>query len=175
MGLCIWIGILDRAQLYLPYVHPCALCPVDTLSCPLPDNYWPQSILSAFTSMRKKNSFLCSFFSRVVCTVNVNSLGCHAHCAHFAHTMRSESLKTFRPAYWTGQEREIEKGKGRGRQRQVEPEIGSCFLCRASCLHAPPQFLRRTADILYAFRACFWLRRINLHKPRATRLQLGQS
>lgn len=56
--------------------------------------------------MRKKNSFLCSFFSRVVCTVNVNSLGCHAHCAHFAHTMRSESLKTFRPAYWTGQERD---------------------------------------------------------------------
>lgn len=56
--------------------------------------------------MRKKNSFLCSFFSRVVCTVNVNSLGCHAHCAHFAHTMRSGSLKTFRPAYWTGQERD---------------------------------------------------------------------
>lgn len=90
--------------------------------------------------MRKKNSFLCSFFSRVVCTVNVNSLGCHAHCAHFAHTMRSESLKTFRPAYWTGQqrEREIERGRGRGRQRQVEPEIGSCFLCRASCLPYPP-------------------------------------
>lgn len=120
MGLCIWIGILDRSQLYLPYVHPCALCPVDTLSCPLPDNYWPQSILSAFTSMRKKNSFLCSFFSRVVCTVNVNSLGCHAHCAHFAHTMRSGSLKTFRPAYWTGQEREreIEEEEGRDKSSQ---------------------------------------------------------